>query len=159
MISIEKGLKHMAWSNQEIFNEVSKLPADIYGLRAAEGEWPVGKLLNHFVNAGEWFRFLLTGQKWSELPRITNSEILQKMKVYLGEIDQTLIAEASKPDAEIRFTGDDGKEEKATRSLVLTQALMHTAEHKGQLATILKAHGHLLDLDKYDLWNYESKDQ
>ena len=52
MITIEKALKHMSWSNQEIFNEISKLPSEAYGLRAAEGEWPIGKLLNHFVKIG-----------------------------------------------------------------------------------------------------------
>ena len=47
MISTEVSLKHMAWSNQLIFEEVSKLPEEIYGLKAAEGEWPVGKILTH----------------------------------------------------------------------------------------------------------------
>ena len=159
MITIEKALKHMSWSNQEIFNEISKLPSEAYGLRAAEGEWPIGKLLNHFVNAAEWFRFLLTGEKWLELPRITNSEVLIQMREYLKNIDQTLIAEASKPDADVTFTGDDGELHKATRSLILSQAIMHTAEHKGQLATVLKIHGYFLDLDRYDVWNYESKNQ
>ena len=123
MITIEKALKHMSWSNQEIFNEISKLPSEAYGLRAAEGEWPIGKLLNHFVNAAEWFRFLLTGEKWLELPRITNPEVLIQMRDYLKIIDQTLIAEASKPDADVTFTGDDGELHKATRSLILSQAL------------------------------------
>ena len=30
MISIEKALRHMAWSNQVVFREVSNLPEDIY---------------------------------------------------------------------------------------------------------------------------------
>ena len=159
MITIEKALKHMAWSNQEIFNEISKMPQGIYSLRAAEGEWPVGKIMNHFVNAAEWFQFLLTGKELSALPRITTHEILLQMKLKIGEVDQVLIAEFSKPDEEITFTGDDGNQHKTTRAMVLTQAIMHTAEHKGQLSTILKASGHQLDLDKYDLWSYESQNQ
>lgn len=159
MITIEKALKHMAWSNQEIFNAISKMPDEVYGLRAAEGEWPVGKLLNHLVNAAEWFRFLLTGEKWSDLPRITNKEVLVQMRDYLSQIDQTLIAAAALPDAQLTFIDDEGKEQQASRSLVLTQAVMHTAEHKGQLATILKSHGHFLDLDSFDLWSYESRNQ
>ena len=156
MISIAKSLQHLAWSNQQIFKEIAAMPEGVYALRAAEGEWPVGKILNHFLNAGEWFRYLLTGEEWTELPRITNSDVLLKMATYLGELDSVLIAAASGPDAELTFKGDDGTEQTTTTSMVLSQAIMHSAEHKGQLATILKAHGYSLDLDKYDLWNFES---
>lgn len=156
MISIEKSLRHMAWSNQKIFEEISKMPDEVYGLSAADGEWPVGQILNHFLNAAEWFRYLLTKEEWTDLPRITNSLILLNSKTYLGELDTLLIEQANKPDGEIIFKGDSGSEERTTRAMVLSQAVMHTAEHKGQLATILKQHGFHLDLDKFDLWNYEA---
>lgn len=132
------------------------MPEVVYGLRAAEVEWPIGKFLNHFKIAGEWFRYLLIGEEWTELPRITNSDVLLKMATYLGKLDNVLIAAASGPDAELTFKGEDGTEQKTKTSMVLSQAVMHSAEHKGQLATILKAHGYSLDLDKYVLWNFES---
>ena len=153
MISITKGLEHMAWSNQMIFDELAKLPEDIYGLRAAEGEWPVGKILNHFLNAAEWFRYCLTGEKWSDLPKIQTHEILKESQLKLAKLDLVLINESLKPDAEITFQDESGPVN-STRSVVLTQAIVHTAEHKGQLSTILKANGYQLDLDKFDVWSF-----
>lgn len=159
MISIERSLQHMAWSNAAIFDELSKLPNEIYGLRAAEGEWPVGKILNHFIGAAEWFCYLLNGRPWTDQPKITSSEILTQMRSYLSELDQIILAESTKPDAEITFRGDNGEEERTTRGMVLAQAVTHTAEHKGQLATLLKANGFELNLDKFDLWNFDSKNR
>ena len=146
----------MAWSNQEIFDAISKLPSEIYTLRAADGEWPVGKLLNHFLNAGEWFRYCLTGLKWSDLPRIDNSEALLKMKSYMAELDKVLIDQADLQDEAVTFNDENGPVT-ATRSVILAQAVAHTAEHKGQIATILKMQGYELDLDKYDVWSFASK--
>ena len=146
----------MAWSNQQIFDEVSKLPDEIYALRASEGEWPVGKILNHLLNAAEWFRYCLTGQKWSEIPRITSSAKLLELRPYLLELDNELIAQAKLEDELLTFQDENGPVS-ASRSLILAQAVMHTAEHKGQLATILKANGFELDLDKFDVWTFESQ--
>jgi uncharacterized damage-inducible protein DinB len=157
MISIEKSLEHMAWSNQRIFEEFSKFSDEVYGLRAAEGEWPVGQILSHFLNAAEWFRYLLTKQEWTDLPQISNNQVLLESKQYLAELDLLIIAEAAKPDGPIHFRGDTGSEETTTRSLIFAQAPMHAAEHKGQLATILKQHGLQLDLDALDLWRFESR--
>ena len=157
MITIAKSLRHMAWSNEQIFFELSQLPDDIYGLRAADGEWPVGKILNHFFVAAEWYRFLLTGEPWTEIPKITTARKLIETQPYLALLDQVLIAESKKDDAVITYTDDDGTQKSTTRALVLSQAVTHTAEHKGQLATILKANEFELNLDEYDLWKYESQ--
>lgn len=156
MITIEKSLRHMAWSNEQIFFELLQLPDDIYGLRAAEGEWPVGKILNHFFAAAEWYRFLLTGEPWTEIPKITTARKLIELQPYLALLDQVLIAESKKDDAVITYTDDDGTQKSTTRALILSQSVTHTAEHKGQLATILRIHGFTLDLDNFDLWSFDS---
>ena len=156
MITIEKSLRHMAWSNEQIFFELSQLPDDIYGLRAAEGEWPVGKILNHFFAAAEWYRFLLTGEPWAEIPKITSGEKLIELQPYLALLDQVLIAESKKDDAVITYTDDDGTQKSTTRAMILSQSVTHTAEHKGQLATILRIHGFTFDLDNFDLWRFDS---
>ena len=83
MNAIEYALKHMAWSNQEIFKEIAQLPEDIYGLRAAENEWTVGRLLTHFIGAAEWYRYCLTGQKWEEVVAIRSHEILKSQAIHL----------------------------------------------------------------------------
>lgn len=154
MISLTNSLEHMAWSNQKVFEQLAKLPEEIYGLRAAEGEWPLGQIATHFLGSGEWYRFLLTGIKWTDLEKIQSHEILARSAKHLGLLDEVMIDESLKPDGEITFIGDDEKEHKTTRGLVLAQAVMHTAEHKGQLATILKMHGYHLDLDALDHWSF-----
>ena len=156
MIALTNSLEHMAWSNQKIFEQLGKLPENIYGLRAAEGEWPLGKIVTHFLGAGEWYRFLLTETKWTELEKIQSHEILARSAKHLAELDKVMIDESLKSDGEITFIGEDDKEHKTTRGLVLAQAVMHTAEHKGQLATILKMHGFHLDLDALDHWSFAS---
>jgi uncharacterized damage-inducible protein DinB len=156
MISLTNSLEHMAWSNQKVFQQIGQLPESIYGLRAAESEWPLGKIMTHFLGAGEWYRFLLTDAKWTDLEKIQSHEILARSAKYLADLDLVMIEESLKPDGEITFKGDDGNQHKTTRGLVLAQAVMHTAEHKGQLATILKMHGHHLDLDALDHWSFAS---
>lgn len=156
MISLTRSLEHMAWSNQEIIKEISKFPEVVYALRAAEGEWPVGRILYHFlIGSGEWYRYILAGAKWSEVKKINSAEILLEIADYIKELDSFLIEQSNLEDERIKFETDSGSEE-TSRSLVLSQAVMHAAEHKGQLATILKAHGYFLDLDKYDHWAFEN---
>jgi len=153
MITLEKALHHMSWSNYELFLELANLPDEIYTLRAHEGEWPVGKILNHFLDAGQWYRYLLTQTPWTENAKIVNAQGLLEMREQLREIDRTLIEALSVDDGIIIYTNDSGHEQKTFRSIVLTQAVVHTAEHKGQLATILRQHGFTIELDKYDVWN------
>jgi uncharacterized damage-inducible protein DinB len=82
---------------------------------------------------------------------------LARSAKHLAVLDKVMIEESLKPDGEITFIGDDEKEHKTTRGLVLAQAVMHTAEHKGQLATILKMHGFHLDLDALDHWSFAAR--
>ena len=100
---------------------------------------------------------MLVGTKWIEVPKITNVQVLAELSHYLAELDALLISEASKPENQISYTGDDGKTYHTTRSMVLSQSVSHAAEHKGQLAATLKVHGYHLNLDNFDLWNYEAQ--
>ena len=156
MISITKSLEHMAWSNQQIFKALSELPEEIYGLRAAEGEWPVGRITKHLLGSGEWYRYILTGEKWTDLKSIRDHQILFDSAQHLANLDQILIEQSKLEDEIIEFQNENGLD-RTTRSMVLSQAVMHAAEHKGQMATVLKMHGFLLDLDRFDLWSFESK--
>ena len=153
MISITNSLEHMAWSNQQIFKALSDLPEEIYGLRAADGEWPVGRIVTHFLNAAEWYRYILTGIRWTDIEPIKSHAILRASAVKLAEMDQVLITQSLLSDDEITFENENGPD-KTRRVVVLSQALSHTAEHKGQLATILKMHGYHLDLDALDHWAF-----
>ena len=140
----------MQWANQGLFEDVSKLPTEIYSLAAAAGEWPIGRLLTHFMGAAEWYRFCLTGTPYGNPEQITNSEILLHSKTYLNELDQCMIIESLKEDEVLTFANEVGQKD-SYRSTILGQAVMHTAQHWGQIAAILKQYGHHLDLDKYDV--------
>lgn len=143
----------MAWSNQKLFYEIGELPSDIYQLKAAEREWPIGQLLTHLIGAAKWYRYCLTLEPWGEVVPINNHEILKLESGKLAQLDQLLVKQAQLDDDLMTFD-DEGGRSTYRRSVILTQAQMHAAEHKGQIATILKAHGHHLDLDKYDVWAF-----
>jgi uncharacterized damage-inducible protein DinB len=153
MISLEIALKHMAWSNQKLFHEIGELPSDIYQLKVAEGEWPIGQLLTHLIGAAEWYRYCLTSEPWGEVIPINNHEILSLEAGKLVQLDHLLVNQAQLDDDLMTFEDENGPST-YRRSVILTQAQMHAAEHKGQIATILKMHGHHLDLDKHDVWAY-----
>ena len=153
MITIEKSLRHMAWSNQLFFDDISKLPSDIYGHRVSESEWPVGKVLTHIIGAAEWYRYCLFGIKWTDFQRIDSHERLLELKKYLAELDQLFIEESLKSDREVSYKDEDG-ETKALVSTILSQVVNHTAEHKGQISTILASKGVSFSLDHLDVWAF-----
>jgi uncharacterized damage-inducible protein DinB len=156
MISLELSLKHLAWSNQKFFALFGEKSDDIFGLRAADGEWPVGQLLTHLAGSGEWYRYCLNGATWTDLKPITSGAIALEYLQIIAELDAVLLSELLKPDEKLEIEGEDGIIH-ATRSLILSQAVMHAAEHKGQIAAILKQHGHHIDLDALDVWSYVSE--
>jgi len=153
MISHELSLQHMAWSNQAVLDFFGSQGDDVFGLRAAEGEWPIGRLLTHLIGSAEWYRYCLSGEKWSDLKPIKSGAIALEYRSYAGELDASLIAQAALPDEELVIDAE-GETIYATRSLILSQAPAHAAEHKGQIAAIMKQHGLHFDLDSLDVWNY-----
>jgi len=109
MISLEVALKHMAWSNQKVFHEISELPSDIYQLRAAEGEWPIGQLLTHLIGAAEWYRYCLTLEPWGDVVPINNHEILKLEAGKLAQLDHLLINQAQLDDDLMTFEDENGQ--------------------------------------------------
>tara|TARA_B110000503_G_scaffold135382_1_gene215885 strand:- start:580 stop:1068 length:489 start_codon:yes stop_codon:yes gene_type:complete len=156
MILVTTSLEHMAWSNQQIFKHFHQYPEDVYALAAAENEWSIGKLLTHFISTAEFLKHVLTGETRLDPPLIISSHHLIDSAKHLSKLDQLLIETSKLDDCEILYKNERGPA-KALRSTILSQAVAHTAEHKGQIATILKMHGFHLDLDAYDLWAF-SKD-
>ena len=75
----------------------------------------------------------------------------------MAKLDAHLLENVSLPDDKLEIEGEDGIIH-ATRSLILSQAVMHSAEHKGQIAAIMKQHGHHIDLDALDVWSFVSQD-
>lgn len=155
MIDLSLSLRHLAWSNQKFFSYFGDQPDEVFGLRAAEGEWPVGKILTHFAGSGEWYRYCLNGAMWTDLKPITSGTIALEYLPIMASLDETLLENVSLPDDKLEIEGEDGIIH-ATRTLILSQAVMHSAEHKGQIAAIMKQHGLHVDLDALDVWSYVS---
>jgi uncharacterized damage-inducible protein DinB len=153
MISLETSLKHMAWSNQKVFTFFSEQSEDVFGLTAAEGEWPIGQILTHLAGSGEWYRYCLNKTEWTDLKPIINGSVATEYLKIMAELDEVLIAAAGGPELDLSIEGENGLIT-ATTSLILSQSVMHAAEHKGQIATILKQHGRHLDLDALDVWSF-----
>ena len=158
MISVETSIRHLAWSNQEFFTYFEGKQDEVFSLRAADGEWTIGQLLAHLVNSESWFRYCLIGIDWSDFQEITNASMIQDHLKILAELDTVLLSEVPKTDDDLIINAGD-EVFNATRSLILSQAVMHAAEHKSQIATILKQHGHHLDLDALDVWKFVSSTQ
>lgn len=157
-ISLELSLRHLAWSNQKFFALFKDMPDEVFGLRAAEGEWPVGKILTHFAGSGEWYSYCLSGAQWTELKTVTTGSIVLEYLPIMAKLDAHLLENVSLPDDKLEIEGEDGIIH-ATRSLILSQAVMHSAEHKGQIAAIMKQHGFHIDLDALDVWSFVSQDK
>lgn len=156
MISLDVSLRHLAWSNQKFFNQFVDQPDEIFGLAAADGEWPVGRLLTHLAGSGQWYRYCLTGIEWTDLVPITSGKIASDYLSIIADLDEVLLRNAQLPDELISFEDEDGPRT-VKRSLILAQAVMHAAEHKGQIAAIMKQHGHHIDLDALDVWAFISE--
>ena len=151
MVSLEVSLRHLAWSNQKVFTNFSTAPDEVFGLRAAEDEWPIGQLLTHLAGSTEWYRYCLNGTLWTDLKPVTSSAVAAEYLPIMANLDQVLLDNVSFADEDLVIQAD-GEIIHATRALILSQAVVHAAEHKGQIATILKQHGHHLDLDALDVW-------
>ena len=160
MISLETSLRHLAWSNQKFFTLFADQPEEIFGLTAADGEWPVGRLLTHLAGSGEWYRYCLNGVMWTDLKPVINGSVAKEYLGIMAELDTVLLEYCNQPDKALEIEGENGIIH-ATTSLILSQAVMHAAEHKGQIAAIMKQHGHHLDLDPLDVWSFihESKNK
>ena len=153
MISLETSLKHLAWSNQKFFKFFGEQPETVFALKASENEWPIGRILTHLAGSGEWYRYCLTGTEGSDLVRITSGQIALDYLPIISSLDQVLLENLELPDDLLQIDSAEGIFT-ARRSLILSQAVMHAAEHKGQISTILKQNGIHIDLDALDVWSF-----
>jgi uncharacterized damage-inducible protein DinB len=97
---------------------------------------------------------------WTDLKPVINGSVAKEYLGIMAELDAVLLEFCNQPDKDLEIEGED-EIIHATVSLILSQAVMHAAEHKGQIAAIMKQHGHHLDLDPLDVWSFihESKNK
>ena len=156
MIDITRGLRHMAWANDRFYEQLAALPPQALTARYAPDAWSVGRLAAHIPNGADWYRFCLTGTAWTDLTDLAEAGDIEGLRVFLVQADADLLAEAVKDDALLTFMDEDG-ERSALRSTLLTQAIVHAAEHRAHIATALEVAGvGRIDLDELDLWAFEA---
>ena len=106
MISLETSLKHLAWSNQKFFSLFTEFPDEVFGLKAAEDEWPVGQILTHFAGSGEWYQYCLNGGRWTDLKRITEGAIVIEYLPIMAKLDAVLFENLSLSDNNLEIESE-----------------------------------------------------
>jgi uncharacterized damage-inducible protein DinB len=156
-ISIERGLRHMAWANQELFNAVAKLPDEALRAYISNPEWTVGKILAHICDGATWYVYRLEIEDWIEIPKVNSVKDVRQLTSLISELDQNLIDAASQEDKELTYTFEDtGKVVKRWFSTILIQAIHHATEHRAQLVAALDFKGYKsIVLDDLDLWAFD----
>lgn len=156
-ISIERGLRHMAWANQEVFNAVAKLPDDALQAYISNPEWTVGNILSHICSGATWYVHRLEIDDWIDIPEVHSANDVLQLAALISQLDEKLIQAASQEDRELTYTYEDtGKVVKRWFSTILTQAVHHATEHRAQLVDALDFKGYkLINLDDLDLWAYD----
>lgn len=156
-ISIERGLRHMAWANQEVFNAVAELPSDALKAYISDPEWTVGKILSHICSGATWYVYRLEIEDWIDIPEVNQPEDVLVVANLLANLDQKLIAAAAQEDRTLTYTYEDtGKTVTRWFSTILTQAVHHATEHRAQLVDALDYKGFkTISLDNLDLWGFD----
>lgn len=155
MISLERMLRHMAWSNQYVLHFLQELPDEALAAYVVNPEWHVERIITHTVGAASWYCYRLTGEEFEDLPIPTTTAELAVWAELAKRVDEVLLREAEETDRLMKHVNEEG-EVLRWRSTILSQAVHHATEHRAQLACALEARGFPApDLDEIDLWAFE----
>jgi uncharacterized damage-inducible protein DinB len=170
-MDMEKILKHMAWANQQIISEIEKLSKEALDSYVSNPEWKVGTIIRHIASASNWYVWRLLDREaftpkekefWDarlrdcdeDAPAMQDfSHILQVLR----ESDGWLLEQSRLPEGDVvrEFKGETVT---IKRSTILSQAVHHATEHRAQAVAALEAKGFgSINLDDYDLWNFNIK--
>ena len=156
MIELTRALRHLQWADDRFFAALAALPDAAMAARYSPEAWPVDRLAVHIVEGAQWYRFCLNGTPWTGPHSAASPADREALWGQLRDLDAVLLAEASASDGEVCFADEDGPRT-VMRSTLLTQACIHAAEHRAQIACALEAAGAgRIDLDALDLWAFEA---
>ena len=159
MIDLTRSLRHLAWADARLFDDLVALPPEALEDRYAPDAWTVGHLAMHIVGGAEWYAYCLAGTPWTDLQIPTGPDDLRTLARHLQQLDALLLEQAALPDELVAFVDEDGPRS-ALRSTILSQACLHSAEHRAQIACALEVTGHGgVTLDDYDLWAFEAHER
>ena len=148
-------LRHMAWTNQRVYEAVPVLPDQALGSFILNPEWTAGRLLQHIVEGSDWYVYCLTGTPWRDIKKPESMADLDKLKKLLAEFDGMILVQADLPDEYLTIVEGE-KSWQNLRSTILAEAIYHAAEHRTQLIDALESKGYTpIALDDLDLWKFE----
>ncbi len=82
---------HMAWANQEIFNEIAKLPDAALEAYVTNEEWQVSVILLHIAKAADSYGCRINGTKFSEFDFPEKMSDIKKLAEKTKNFDTELL--------------------------------------------------------------------
>ena len=147
-------LEHLRWVDNLLFTTMAELPEAALTTKSGSADRTVAYLLQHIVGGAEWYRYCLSEVPWTNLAVPMNAAALDELRLHLDSMNSLLIEQATVPDESLVIE-DEGGARTVTRSMLLSQAIYHSTEHRTQIACALDAAGIAgLDLDEFDLWHF-----
>lgn len=143
----------MAWADDKLFAFLESLPNEAWSAKATEDDWDVVHLAFHLVASADWYRYELGGQlQFTEEP--SSIAEVKALRATWREINEFLVAQSELDDGLVSWT-EECQTDSALRSSVLTQAILHSVEHRTQIIAALKAAGvSAPDLEDFSVWAY-----
>lgn len=156
-IELVRALRHMAWSNQQVYKSVAALPDEALGSYIVNPDWTAGNILEHICSGATWYVFRLEIEDWVDIPKIEKSSDVLVVAKLLADLDSKLVLAAENEDRELEYRIEE--ENRIVRrwySSILTQAVHHATEHRAQLIDALEFKGYKpINLDDLDLWRFD----
>jgi uncharacterized damage-inducible protein DinB len=156
MQHLRVGFLHSAWADNLLFEKLQECPEAALGWHYADPQWPITRIAMHIVEGAEWYRYVLSGKKWTEFDYPKTWGDLEVLRIKLAGTYQDLLAELDQSDELIVFEDENGPRE-AMRSTVLNQVAYHATEHRAQIFVALQINGYdKISADDFDVWAYEN---
>jgi uncharacterized damage-inducible protein DinB len=155
MQHLRVGFLHSAWADNLLFEKLQECPEAALGWHYADPQWPITRIAMHIVEGAEWFRYVLSGKKWTEFEYPKTWGDLEVLRIKLAGTYQDLLTELDQADELVVFEDENGPRQ-AMRSTVLNQIPYHSTEHRAQIFVALQINGYdKISADDFDVWAYE----
>jgi len=153
MVSIKNAIEQMAWADIKLFNCLKELPIEAWKSKPSADDWNVGALTFHLIASADWYAFTL-GRNLHFSKEPESIEEIFTLGELWKEFNNFLIQECDKEDEPLSYV-EDGKTHTLLRSTALVQAVIHSSEHRAQIALALKINGfNLPALQDFSVWAY-----
>lgn len=157
MQHLKTGLLHTAWADDLLFKKLQECSEEILGWHYADSQWPITRILMHIVEGAEWFRYCLTGEKWTEFSYPKTISEIEPLRQKLALVHADILPCLDQADELLEFQ-DENELRRATRSAILNQIPYHSTEHRAQIFVALQINGYdKVSADDFDVWAWEDQ--